>query len=96
MLVLAVSAGETTLCGVILEKVSEHLWRSQVVDSDNLITLSLKHLTESKTADAAESVNCYFNHFSNLINKVDKYLLFFLSVFFTFLRRKVTNYFLIL
>ena len=63
VLVLAELASETTLSRVILEKVSEHLRRSKVVDCYNLITLSLKHLTESQTANTTESVNCYFYHF---------------------------------
>ena len=63
VLVLAELASETTLSRVIREKVSEHLRRSKIVDCYNLITLSLKHLTESQTANTTESVNCYFYHF---------------------------------
>ena len=35
--------------------------KGQVVDSDNLITLSAEHLTESQTADTAKTVNCNFD-----------------------------------
>ncbi len=49
------------LSGVILQQMSQHLGGSQVVDGDNLVTLSAEHLTESQTTNAAETVNCNFN-----------------------------------
>jgi len=52
---------ERTLGSVVLQKVSKHFGAGEVVDSDNFITLSVKHLTESKTTDAAETVNSNFN-----------------------------------
>ena len=69
VLALAVLASETTLCGVILQKVSQHLRRCEVVDCNYLVTLCLKHLTECETADTTETINSYFNicHFTNIL-----------------------------
>ncbi len=50
----------SALCAVILEQVCKHLGRSQIVDRDDLETLSAKHLTECQTTDTTETVNCYF------------------------------------
>ena len=66
MLALADLAAVRALSGVILEQVSQHLRGGQVVDGDDFVALSAEHLTESKTANAAETVN------SNL-NSHDKY-----------------------
>ena len=55
-------ASETTLCSVILEEVSKHLWACQVIDSDYFITFSLEHLTESEATNTAKAVNSYFCH----------------------------------
>ena len=54
-----------TLSGIILEQVSQHLRAGQVVDSDNLITLGVKHLAESETADAAKSIDSNSNHWKS-------------------------------
>jgi hypothetical protein len=51
----------TTLSGVVLEKMSKHGSLGKVVDSNDLVTLSAEHLSESKTSDTAEAVNSNFN-----------------------------------
>ena len=53
---------ETTLSGVVFQKVCQHLRAGQVVDCNYLITLSFKHLTECQTTNTAEAVNSYFCH----------------------------------
>ena len=62
VLVLTQVAHEGTLSGVVLEQMSQHAGAGQIVDCNNLITLCLEHLTESKTADTAKTINSYFNH----------------------------------
>ena len=54
------SSSVIALGGVVLQQVSQHSGRGQVVDSDNLVTLSTEHLTESQTADTAKTVNSNF------------------------------------
>ena len=76
VLALTELACETTLSGVVLQKVSQHLWAGQVVDRNYLITLSFEHLTESQTAKA---VNCYFCH------NCEKNLLVIVQYLFVFL-----------
>ena len=39
---------------------SKHLGRSKIVDSDHLIALCAKHLSESKTSDTTETIDCNF------------------------------------
>ena len=53
------------LSGIILEQVGQHLRAGQVVDSDNLITLGIKHLAESKTTDAAKAIDSNSNHWKS-------------------------------
>ena len=48
----------SALCGVILEKMREHLGAGQVVDRDDLIPVCAEHLTERKAADPAEAIDC--------------------------------------
>ena len=55
------------LSGVVLQQVSQHLGRGQVVDSDNFVTLSAEHLTESQTADTAKTINSNFNRHWNYL-----------------------------
>ena len=62
VLVLTELATETTLSGVILQQVGQHLRAGQVVDCYYFITFSLKHLTECEATDTAKAVNCYFCH----------------------------------
>ena len=62
VLALTELACETTLSGVVLQKVSQHLRAGQVVDCNYLITLSFEHLAESQTTNTAKAVNCYFCH----------------------------------
>ena len=50
-------AGEATLGGVVLQKVSKHFGAGEVIDGDNFITISLEHLTESQTTDTAKTVD---------------------------------------
>ena len=54
-------AAVTALCGVILEQVSQHGGLRQIVDRNDLITLSAEHLSERQTADTAETIDCNFN-----------------------------------
>ena len=49
------------LSGVVLQQVSQHSGRGQVVDSDDFEALSTEHLTESQTADTTKTVNSNFN-----------------------------------
>ena len=56
------------LGGIVLQQVSQHLGRGQVIDGDNLITLSAEHLAESQTADPAEAVDCNFNRHGNFLH----------------------------
>ena len=65
VLAFAELASETTLCGVILKKVSEHLRAGEVVDCNYFITLCFKHLTECETSNTAEAVDSYFCHCNN-------------------------------
>ena len=64
VLVLTELAAETTLSGIILQQVCQHLRTCQVVDCYYFITFSLEHLTECETTNTAKTVNCYFCHFS--------------------------------
>jgi hypothetical protein len=50
-------AGETTLGGVVLQKVSKHFGACEVIDGDYFVTISLEHLTESQTTDTAKTVD---------------------------------------
>ena len=59
--IFAENAAVTALCRVILQQVCQHLGACQVVDSNDVITLSAEHLTERKTADSAETVDSNFN-----------------------------------
>ena len=67
------SSVEETVClfSPILPQVSQHLGAGQIVDSDDLVTLSVEHLTESQAADAAKTIDS--NSYSHCI-----YLLKFL------------------
>ena len=60
VLVLADLSAVAALSGIILEKVSEHFRLSKVVDCYYLVAISVEHLSESKTADSAETINCNF------------------------------------
>jgi hypothetical protein len=51
----------TTLSGVVLKKMSEHRSLGKVVDSYDIVTLCAEHLSESKTSDTAEAVDCNLN-----------------------------------
>ena len=56
-----VAVAVIALRGIVLQQVSQHLRRGQVVDGNNLIALSTEHLTESQTADTTETVDCNFD-----------------------------------
>ncbi len=56
VLAFADLAAERTLSGIVLQQVSQHLGAGQIVDRDDLVTLSIEHLTESQTTDVAEAV----------------------------------------
>ena len=50
-------AGEATLGGVVLQEVSKHFGAGEVIDGDNFVTISLKHLTERQASDTAKTVD---------------------------------------
>ncbi len=56
----SISLRISALGAVILQKMSKHLRGGQVVDCNDLKTLSSEHLTESKTSNTAESIDCNF------------------------------------
>ena len=70
VLVLTDLAQERTLSGVVLEQVSQHLGAGQVIDGNNFVALSLKHLTESQTADTAKTIDSNFNSHSKILPKI--------------------------
>ena len=53
------------LSGIVLQQVSQHLGAGQFVDGDDLVTLSVEHLTESQTANAAKTIDS--NSYSHCI-----------------------------
>ena len=61
MLAFANLSAETALRCVILQKVGEHLGACEVVDSDYFVTFRVKHLAESQTANAAETIDSNSN-----------------------------------
>ena len=61
MLLFADAAEEGTLGGIILQKMGQHLGAGQVVDGDDFVAIGFEHLTESQTANAAETVDRNFN-----------------------------------
>ena len=67
VLVLTDLAQERALSGVVLEQVSQHLGAGQVIDGNNFVALSLKHLTESQTADTAKTIDSNFNSHSEIL-----------------------------
>ena len=70
VLVLTDLAQERALSGVVLEQVSQHLGAGQVIDGNNFVALSLKHLTESQTADTAKTIDSNFNSHSKILPKI--------------------------
>ena len=58
----------STLSGIILQKMSEHGRRSQVINRDHFITLSTKHLTECQTANTTKTINSNFNRHGNILH----------------------------
>ena len=58
--ILTDGAAVTLLSGVVLEQVSEHGGSGKIVDRYYLVTLSAEHLSERKTTNAAEAVDCNF------------------------------------
>ena len=58
-------AAEGTLSGIVLQQVSQHLGAGQVVDCDDLVTLSIKHLTESQTTNTTETIDSNSNSHVN-------------------------------
>ena len=65
VLVLTDLAAEGALSGIVLQQVSQHLGAGQVVDSDDLVTLSIKHLTESQTANTTKTIDSNSNSHVN-------------------------------
>ena len=71
VLVLADDAAVALLGGVILEQVRQHGGAGQVVDRDDFVALGTEHLTESKTADPSETINCNFHcHCETLLKNI--------------------------
>ena len=62
VLVFADHAAVALLSGVVLEQMSQHRGAGQVVDSNDVVALGAKHLTESQAADASKAVNCNSYH----------------------------------
>ena len=54
-------AAVTALRGIVLQKMCEHGGLRQIVDRNNLVTLSAKHLSERQTANTAKTIDCNFN-----------------------------------
>ena len=65
MLAFADLAAERTLSSIVLQQVSQHLGAGQVVDCDDLVTLSIKHLTESQTANTTKTIDSNSNSHVN-------------------------------
>jgi len=65
VLALTDLAAEGTLSGIVLQQVSQHLGAGQVVDRDDLVTLSIKHLTESQTANTTKTIDSNSNSHVN-------------------------------
>ena len=61
MLVLTDAADVGALSSVVLQQVGQHRGAGQVVDGDHFVALSAEHLTESQTANAAETIDSNFN-----------------------------------
>ena len=70
--IFADNAAVTLLRGIILQKICEHRRLGKVVDSDYLISLCAKHLSERKTSNTSETVNCNFNCHWNLPPEIKK------------------------
>ena len=64
----AEGSGISALRGIVLQQMSQHLGRGQVVDCDNLEALSAEHLTESQTADTAKTIDSNFNRHGNFLH----------------------------
>ena len=80
--VLADGAAVALLSGVILEQVSEHLGIGKVVDGNDLVTGSVKHLSERQTTNAAKAVDCNFYGHNKIPPKIRYlyYITFFLFI----------------
>ena len=65
VLAFADLAAERTLSSIVLQQVSQHLGAGQVVDCDDLVTLSIKHLTESQTANTTKTIDSNSNSHVN-------------------------------
>jgi len=61
VLALADLAAERTLSSIVLQQVSQHLGAGQIVDCNNLIALSIEHLTESQTANTTKTIDSNSN-----------------------------------
>jgi len=62
MLVFADHAAVTLLGGIVLEQMGQHSGAGQIVDGHHIVAFSAEHLTESKTANATETVDSNFHH----------------------------------
>jgi len=65
VLAFADLAAEGTLSGIVLQQVSQHLGAGQIVDCNDLVTLSIKHLTESQTANTTKTIDSNSNSHVN-------------------------------
>ena len=57
------STVELAVHSVILQHVSQVIYRAKVVDTYDLNIVSLHCSAEYETSDTSESINTYFNHF---------------------------------
>ena len=66
------SAIESTVHGVILQHVSQVIYRAQIVDTYNFNVVTILSGTKNETTDTAETINTYFCcHFFNIFKGLE-------------------------
>ena len=65
------------LSGVILQQVSKHSRASQIVDSNDFVTVCAEHLPECQTADTTETIDSYSYIFCHNIYSSEKNIFLF-------------------
>ena len=66
----------STLSGLELQQVRQHLGRGQVVDSDNLEALSTEQLPEGLTADTTETIDSNLNRHKKFLHLIVVLMIF--------------------
>ena len=74
--ILTNNATVALLSSVVLQQVCQHSGRSQVVNSNDIVTFSAKHLTECQTANSTKTINCNSYH-----NFLPSYYMYFYFLF---------------